>query len=105
MEFRKEKDSIGYIDVPADKYWAAQTQRSTENFKIGGHQMPIEVIRAFAILKKAAAQTNAQLGVLDTATSDAIGTVCDEILAGKLDDQFPLVVWQTVSGTQSKCTY
>jgi fumarate hydratase class II len=101
MGFRKEKDSIGYIDVPADKYWAAQTQRSTENFKIGGHQMPIEVIRAFAILKKAAAQTNAQLGVLDTATSDAIGTVCDEILAGKLDDQFPLVVWQTGSGTQS----
>jgi fumarate hydratase class II len=101
MEFRKEKDSIGYIDVPADKYWAAQTQRSTENFKIGGHQMPIEVIRAFAILKKAAAQTNAQLGVLDTATSDAIGAVCDEILAGKLDDQFPLVVWQTGSGTQS----
>ena len=101
MEFRKEKDSIGYIDVPADKYWAAQTQRSIENFKIGGHQMPIEVIRAFAILKKAAAQTNAALDVLKPATSDIIGKVCDEILAGELDDQFPLVVWQTGSGTQS----
>ncbi|MGB0861678.1 MAG: class II fumarate hydratase [Saprospiraceae bacterium] len=101
MGFRKEKDSIGYVDVPANKYWAAQTQRSIENFKIGGHQMPIEVIRAFAILKKAAAQTNAQLGVLDQSKSEMIGKVCDEILAGKLDDQFPLVVWQTGSGTQS----
>ena len=101
MGFRKEKDSIGYVDVPANKYWAAQTQRSIENFKIGGHQMPIEVIRAFAILKKAAAQTNAQLGVLDQSKSEMIGKVCDEILAGKLDDQFPLWVWQTGSGTQS----
>ena len=101
MEFRKEKDSIGYVDVPADKYWAAQTQRSIENFKIGGQKMPIEVIQAFAILKKAAAQTNAQLGVLKADTATAIGEVCDEILAGKLDDQFPLVVWQTGSGTQS----
>lgn len=101
MGFRKEKDSIGYIDVPADKYWAAQTQRSLQNFKIGGHKMPNEVIRAFAILKKAAAQTNAELGVLDAQKSELIGKVCDEILAGKLDDQFPLVVWQTGSGTQS----
>jgi fumarate hydratase class II len=101
MGFRKEKDSIGYIDVPADKYWAAQTQRSLENFKIGGHLMPKEVIQAFAILKKAAAQTNTELGVLDAEKSTVIGTVCDEILAGKLDDQFPLVVWQTGSGTQS----
>lgn len=101
MGFRKEKDSIGYIDVPADKYWAAQTQRSIENFKIGGHVMPKEVIQAFAILKKAAAQTNAELGVLGADKSAIIGTVCDEILAGKLDDQFPLVVWQTGSGTQS----
>jgi fumarate hydratase class II len=101
MSFRKEKDSIGYIDVPADKYWAAQTQRSLENFKIGGQQMPREVIRAFAILKKAAAQTNAELGVLDAGKADLIGRVCDEILEGKLDDQFPLVVWQTGSGTQS----
>ena len=99
--YRKEKDSIGYIDVPADKYWAAQTQRSFENFKIGGQKMPIEVIQAFAVLKKAAAYANAELGVLDIAKADLIATVCDEILAGKLDDQFPLVVWQTGSGTQS----
>lgn len=99
--YRKEKDSIGYIDVPADKYWAAQTQRSFENFKIGGQRMPIEVIQAFAVLKKAAAYANAELGVLDIAKADLIATVCDEILAGKLDDQFPLVVWQTGSGTQS----
>jgi len=101
MGFRKEKDSIGYIDVPADKYWAAQTQRSLENFKIGGHLMPKEVIQAFAILKKAAAQTNTELGVLAADKSTVIGQVCDEILAGKLDNQFPLVVWQTGSGTQS----
>lgn len=101
MEFRKEKDSIGVIDVPADKYWAAQTQRSSENFKIGGHQMPIEIIRAFAILKKAAARTNEDLGVLPKEKADLIAKVCDEILDGKLDDQFPLVVWQTGSGTQS----
>lgn len=101
MAFRQEKDSIGYVDVPADKYWAAQTQRSSENFKIGGHKMPIEVIRAFAILKKAAAKTNAELGVLAQEKSDLIGRVCEEVLAGKLDDQFPLVVWQTGSGTQS----
>lgn len=101
MEFRQEKDSIGVIDVPADKYWAAQTQRSSENFKIGGHQMPLEIIRAFAILKKAAARTNEDLGVLPKEKADLIAKVCDEILAGKLDDQFPLVVWQTGSGTQS----
>ncbi|MTB49510.1 class II fumarate hydratase [Lewinella sp. W8] len=98
---RQEKDSIGFVDVPADRYWGAQTQRSRENFKIGGQQMPIEIIRAFAILKKAAARTNAALGVLDGAKSDLIGRVADEILAGKLDDEFPLVVWQTGSGTQS----
>jgi fumarate hydratase class II len=101
MEFRKEKDSIGLIDVPADKYWAAQTQRSSQNFKIGGHQMPKEVIRAFAILKKAAALTNRDAGVLAADKAQLIGQVCDEILAGQLDDQFPLVVWQTGSGTQS----
>ncbi len=101
MEFRKEKDSIGYVDVPADKYWAAQTQRSMENFKIGGHQMPIEIIHAFAILKKASARTNQELGVLSKEKADLIAAVCDEILAGKLDDEFPLVVWQTGSGTQS----
>jgi fumarate hydratase class II len=99
--YRKEKDSIGYVDVPADKYWGAQTQRSVENFKIGGQKMPIEVIRAFATLKKAAAYTNVELGVLAIEKADLIAQVCDEILAGKLDAEFPLVVWQTGSGTQS----
>ena len=92
---REEKDSIGIIKVPADKYWGAQTQRSTENFKIGGQKMPIEVIRAFAILKKAAALTNAVLGVLPKSKATLIGKVCDEILNGELDNEFPLVVWQT----------
>ncbi|NBC09482.1 MAG: class II fumarate hydratase [Bacteroidetes bacterium] len=101
MEYRKEKDSIGYVDVPADKYWGAQTQRSSQNFRIGGHQMPREVIRAFAILKKAAALANNEAGVLPKEKANAIAEVCDEILAGELDDQFPLVVWQTGSGTQS----
>lgn len=101
MEFRKEKDSIGFIDVPADKYWGAQTQRSFENFKIGGHRMPVELIRAFAILKKAAALTNFEAGILPEHKRDLIARVCDEILTGSLDDQFPLVVWQTGSGTQS----
>jgi fumarate hydratase class II len=101
MTSRKEKDSIGYINVPQDAYWAAQTQRSSENFKIGGQQMPKEVIEAFAILKKAAARTNEALGVLAEEKADLIEEVCDEILAGKLSDQFPLVVWQTGSGTQS----
>ncbi len=100
-EFRKEKDSIGFIDVPADKFWGPQTQRSTENFKIGGQLMPIEVIRSFAILKKAAAQANAQLGVLPEPKAKLISDVCDQMLKGDLDDQFPLVVWQTGSGTQS----
>lgn len=101
MKYRTEKDSIGKIKVPADKYWAAQTQRSRENFKIGGQLMPQEVVHAFAILKKAAAQTNAALGALPKNKATLIGKVCDEILTGKLDDQFPLVVWQTGSGTQS----
>jgi fumarate hydratase class II len=101
MEFRKEKDSIGLVDVPADKYWGAQTQRSFGNFKIGGHRMPPEIIRAFAILKKAAAITNFEAGILSEEKKNLIAMVCDEILEGKLDDQFPLVVWQTGSGTQS----
>ena len=101
MKTRQEKDSIGTIQVPADKYWAAQTQRSIQNFKIGGQKMPTGVINAYAILKKAAAMTNAELGVLDADKAGLIGKVCDEILDGKLDDQFPLVVWQTGSGTQS----
>jgi fumarate hydratase, class II len=101
MSFRTEKDTMGPIQVPGDKYWGAQTQRSKENFTIGGHLMPLEVIRAFAILKKAAAYTNLELGVLAKDKAEIIGKVCDEILAGKLDDEFPLVVWQTGSGTQS----
>jgi fumarate hydratase, class II len=103
MSFRIEKDTMGPVNVPVDAYWGAQTQRSIDNFKIGGlpTRMPIEIIRAFAILKKAAAITNCELGVLAKEKSDLIGQVCDEILAGKLDDQFPLVVWQTGSGTQS----
>lgn len=98
---RKEKDSIGYIDVPVDAYWAAQTQRSTQNFRIGGQKMPHEVIEGYAILKMAAAKTNAKLGVLDQSKADLITQVCQEIIDGKLDDQFPLVVWQTGSGTQT----
>ncbi len=101
MSHRIEKDTMGEVKVPADKYWGAQTQRSIDNFKIGNNKMPIEIIHAFAILKKSAAQTNAELGVMDKAKSDLISKVCDEILEGKLDDQFPLVVWQTGSGTQS----
>lgn len=101
MNFRTEKDTMGPVQVPAEKYWGAQTQRSKENFTIGGHQMPMEVIRAFAILKKAAAHTNTELGVMTADKRDIISKVCDEILDGKLDDQFPLVVWQTGSGTQS----
>jgi fumarate hydratase class II len=101
MKTRKEKDSLGIVDVPIDAYWAAQTQRSIQNFKIGGHRMPAEIIEAFAFLKKAAAITNHDLGVLAKEKRDLIGQVCDEILAGQLADQFPLVVWQTGSGTQS----
>lgn len=99
--FRKEKDSMGYIDVPADKYWGAQTQRSSDNFKIGGHRMPKEIINAFAVLKMAAAQANNDLGVLPIEKKVLIEKVCHEIIDGQLDDQFPLVVWQTGSGTQS----
>lgn len=103
MDYRIEKDTMGEVKVPMDKYWGAQTERSRNNFKIGGenHHMPIEIIRGFAYLKKAAAYTNCELGVLDKEKRDSIAQVCDEILAGKLDDQFPLVIWQTGSGTQS----
>ena len=101
MIFRIEKDTIGPVEVPADKYWGAQTQRSIQNFKIGNNQMPLEVVKAFAYLKKAAARTNEQLGVMESKKADLIAQVCDEILDGQLDDQFPLVVWQTGSGTQS----
>lgn len=103
MEYRVEHDTMGEVKVPAEKYWGAQTQRSRDNFKIGGekNQMPMEIVRAFAILKKSAAETNAELGVLAKEKAELIGKVCDEILEGELDDQFPLVVWQTGSGTQS----
>ena len=103
MNYRIEKDTMGTVQVPADVYWGAQTQRSIENFKIAQdiNKMPKEIIKAFAILKKAAAITNMNAGVLSKETCDLIGKVCDEILEGKLDDQFPLVVWQTGSGTQS----
>ncbi len=101
MEYRIEKDSIGEVKVPAERYWAAQTQRSLENFKIGNQRMPIEIIRAFGVLKKCAAMTNHELGVLAEDKMKLISAVCDEIIEGKLDDEFPLVIWQTGSGTQS----
>ncbi len=102
MKYRIEKDTMGEIQVPADKYWGAQTERSRKNFKIGPEgTMPMEVIHGFAYLKKAAAHANCQLGVLEEPKRDLISEVCDEILTGKHNDQFPLVVWQTGSGTQS----
>ncbi len=101
MKFRIEHDTMGNVKVPADKYWGAQTQRSKENFKIGNNLMPKEVIFAFAILKKAAAEANFELGALSSEKMKLISKVADEILASKLDDQFPLTVWQTGSGTQS----
>ncbi|MEE2682924.1 MAG: class II fumarate hydratase [Actinomycetota bacterium] len=100
-EFRIEKDTLGEIQVPDDKYWGAQTQRSIENFAIGEQRMPSEIIRAFAQLKKASAIVNSELTDFAKEKAEAISTACDEILDGKLDDQFPLVVWQTGSGTQS----
>jgi len=102
MNYRIEKDTMGEVQVPADKYWGAQTQRSKMNFKIGSEaSMPKEIIYAFGILKKAAALTNTELGVLDKEKAEAISEVCDEIIAGKLYEHFPLVIWQTGSGTQS----
>lgn len=102
MEYRIEKDTMGEVKVPADKYWGAQTERSRNNFKIGpSGSMPKEIVEGFAYLKKAAAYANHDLGVLSVEKRDAIAQVCDEILTGKLDDQFPLVIWQTGSGTQS----
>ncbi len=102
MGFRIEKDTMGEVQVPADKLWGAQTQRSINNFKIGpSASMPLEIVYGFAYLKKAAAYTNSELGVLDVEKRNLIAAACDEILEGKHDDQFPLVVWQTGSGTQS----
>ncbi|MGB1646532.1 MAG: class II fumarate hydratase [Crocinitomicaceae bacterium] len=102
MEYRIEKDTMGEVKVPSDKYWGAQTERSRNNFKIGPEaSMPIEIVHAFAQLKKAAAHANCELGVLDVNKKNLISEACDEIIEGKHDDQFPLVVWQTGSGTQS----
>ncbi len=103
MQYRIEKDTMGEVKVPADAYYGAQTQRSIDNFKIAEdiNKMPKEIIRAFAYLKKAAAITNLEAGILPKEKADLIGKVCEEILEGKLDNAFPLVVWQTGSGTQS----
>ena len=102
MKYRIEKDTLGDVQVPVNVYWGAQTERSRSNFKIGpSASMPIEIVQGFAYLKKSAAYTNHELGVLDLNKRDLIAQVCDEILEGKLDDQFPLVIWQTGSGTQS----
>ena len=101
MEYRVEKDSMGEMKVPADKYWAAQTQRSFQNFKIGGEIMPREITHAFGILKKAAAMANNRLGKMDDEKLELISKACDEVIEGQLNDHFPLVVWQTGSGTQS----
>src|SRR5699024_6637767 len=101
LDYRIEKDTIGEIKVPADKKWGAQTQRSKKNFPIGNEKMPKEIIRAFAILKKSAAQANYELGFLEEEKAKAISFAADQVVAGELDEHFPLVVWQTGSGTQS----
>jgi len=101
MDYRIEHDSMGEVRVPASALWGAQTERSRQNFRIGAERMPQEIIRAFALLKKAAARANCELGRMDEPTCNLIGRVCDEMLAHKHDDAFPLVVWQTGSGTQS----
>jgi fumarate hydratase class II len=101
MATRTEHDSMGAVEVPADRYWGAQTQRSLQNFKIGGHRLPRPMIKAMGLVKYATAQANFELGTLPLAKKDAIQAACEEVIAGKLDDHFPLVVWQTGSGTQS----
>ncbi|WP_413288235.1 class II fumarate hydratase [Bdellovibrio sp. HCB337] len=101
MEYRIEKDTMGEVKVPADKFWGAQTQRSRENFKIGGDRFPREMIKALGVLKKCAALTNTKLGLLDPKKSEFIVKAADEVISGKLDEHFPLVVWQTGSGTQT----
>src|SRR3954471_24752192 len=102
MDYRIETDTMGEVKVPADKYWGAQTERSRNNFKIGPEaSMPKEIIYAFGYLKKAAAMANYELGVLAADKKDLISKACDEVIAGKLDSEFPLVIWQTGSGTQS----
>ncbi|GGB51411.1 class II fumarate hydratase [Virgibacillus dakarensis] len=101
MEYRIEKDTLGEVQVPADKYWGAQTQRSKQNFPIGGQKMPLEIVQAFAILKKSAARANSELGLMEKQKAEAIAYAADLVVAGELDEHFPLVVWQTGSGTQS----
>lgn len=98
MEYRIEKDTMGEMKVPADKYWGAQTERSYENFKIGTETMPHEIIHAFGILKKAAAIANYNMGNLSEEKMKVICAACDEVIDGKLNDNFPLVVWQTAAG-------
>ncbi|MBT6390971.1 MAG: class II fumarate hydratase, partial [Candidatus Marinimicrobia bacterium] len=105
MGYRKENDSMGVLEVPADKYYGAQTQRSLNNFKIGGERFQRELIRAYGILKKAAATVNEKAGKLDSNLATAIRSASDEVIDGKLDDHFPLVVWQTGSGTQSNMNF
>ena len=105
MEYRKERDSMGEISVPSDRYWGAQTQRSLQNFLIGEEKMPLPILRAFALVKKACALTNRSLGLLDERCASLVVTVCDEILDGKLNGHFPLVVWQTGSGTQTNMNF
>src|SRR5699024_389341 len=101
MDYRIEHDTIGEIKVPADKYWGAQTQRSKQNFPIGKEKMPKEIIQSFALLKKSTAIANNKLGLLEDEKLEAIKVAADQVLSGKLDEHFPLVVWQTGSGTQS----
>ena len=102
MKYRIEKDTMGNVEVPANKYWGAQTERSRNNFKIGPPaSMPLEIVYGFAYLKKSAAYSNCELGILPVEKRDLIAAVCDEILDGMHDNQFPLVIWQTGSGTQS----
>src|SRR5258706_3474099 len=98
---RTETDAFGLIEVPANRYWGAQTQRSLGNFKIGGERMPLPLIRALGIIKKCAANTNAALGQMESPIADVIIAVAQEVIDGKLDDDFPLVIWQTGSGTQT----
>ena len=105
MEYRKERDSMGEISVPSDRYWGAQTQRSLQNFLIGEEKMPLPILHAFALVKKACALTNRSLGLLDERRASLVVTVCDEILDGKLNGHFPLVVWQTGSGTQTNMNF
>ena len=98
---RRESDSFGPIDVAADRYWGAQTQRSVQNFPIGGERMPIEIIHALALIKRAAAEVNRESGELDSRLASAIASAADEVMQGKWDNHFPLVIWQTGSGTQT----